>query len=263
MTTQRYAHLLDDPLRAATERVGAIIDKAGMSSPGTVPPGKAGLSMRNSASAPQEITPECVARWFAYHFKRRRLALRTCASIAGKIEWIAKYPPPKRLPESQSLAAKHARLLHRHLPKRIANVSKLAQAEDRWTGESGASPYWLTVAGLNNLRSDIERLMPSLDPPRPKRTQWHLQAAWIEDVIRSSVALHEGPPKFSRASDRPLPALIADILEHIGAGTHPHATVAAALVNVPRRERLAVLRVLKAGASIGALGARWCMNTRH
>ncbi len=28
-TTQRYAHLLDDPLRAATERAGAVISGAG------------------------------------------------------------------------------------------------------------------------------------------------------------------------------------------------------------------------------------------
>ena len=28
-TTARYAHLLDDPLRAATERVGAILARGG------------------------------------------------------------------------------------------------------------------------------------------------------------------------------------------------------------------------------------------
>jgi integrase len=28
-TTQRYAHLMDDPLRAATERVGAVVTGAG------------------------------------------------------------------------------------------------------------------------------------------------------------------------------------------------------------------------------------------
>jgi hypothetical protein len=28
-TTHRYAHLLDDPLRAATEKVGAVIAAAG------------------------------------------------------------------------------------------------------------------------------------------------------------------------------------------------------------------------------------------
>ena len=32
-TTQRYAHLLDDPLRAATERVGAIVTAAGSRPP--------------------------------------------------------------------------------------------------------------------------------------------------------------------------------------------------------------------------------------
>jgi integrase len=35
-TTQRYSHLLDDPLRAATERVGAIVNAAGKPSVGVV-----------------------------------------------------------------------------------------------------------------------------------------------------------------------------------------------------------------------------------
>jgi hypothetical protein len=34
-TTARYAHLLDDPLRAATERVGAVITGTGRSADGT------------------------------------------------------------------------------------------------------------------------------------------------------------------------------------------------------------------------------------
>ena len=36
ITTQRYAHLLDDPLRAATERVGAIVTSAGSKAGGDV-----------------------------------------------------------------------------------------------------------------------------------------------------------------------------------------------------------------------------------
>jgi hypothetical protein len=32
-TTQRYAHLFDDPLRAATERVGVIVTAAGEDKP--------------------------------------------------------------------------------------------------------------------------------------------------------------------------------------------------------------------------------------
>jgi integrase len=36
-TTSRYAHLLDDPLRAATERVGVIVSGAGKSSADVVP----------------------------------------------------------------------------------------------------------------------------------------------------------------------------------------------------------------------------------
>ena len=32
-TTQRYSHLLDDPLRAATERVGVIVTSAGAGQP--------------------------------------------------------------------------------------------------------------------------------------------------------------------------------------------------------------------------------------
>jgi hypothetical protein len=32
-TTARYAHLFDDPLRAATERVGAIVTTAGEDKP--------------------------------------------------------------------------------------------------------------------------------------------------------------------------------------------------------------------------------------
>jgi integrase len=31
-TTQRYAHLLDDPLRTATERIGALIEGGGKTS---------------------------------------------------------------------------------------------------------------------------------------------------------------------------------------------------------------------------------------
>jgi integrase len=38
-TTQRYAHLMDDPLRAATERAGAIIDGAGREGADVVPIG--------------------------------------------------------------------------------------------------------------------------------------------------------------------------------------------------------------------------------
>jgi integrase len=38
-TTQRYAHLMDDPLRAATERAGAIIDGAGRAGADVVPIG--------------------------------------------------------------------------------------------------------------------------------------------------------------------------------------------------------------------------------
>jgi site-specific recombinase XerD len=33
-TTQRYAHLFDDPLRAATERVGAVVTGNGDHKPG-------------------------------------------------------------------------------------------------------------------------------------------------------------------------------------------------------------------------------------
>jgi site-specific recombinase XerD len=36
-TTQRYAHLLDDPLRAATEKVGAIVTGASKDSAEVVP----------------------------------------------------------------------------------------------------------------------------------------------------------------------------------------------------------------------------------
>ena len=36
-TTQRYSHLLDDPLRAATERAGAIITGTGKPGAGVVP----------------------------------------------------------------------------------------------------------------------------------------------------------------------------------------------------------------------------------
>jgi hypothetical protein len=36
-TTNRYAHLMDDPLRAATERAGAIITGAGKPSADVVP----------------------------------------------------------------------------------------------------------------------------------------------------------------------------------------------------------------------------------
>jgi integrase len=37
-TTARYAHLFDDPLRAATERVGALVNNAGKSKGEAVPP---------------------------------------------------------------------------------------------------------------------------------------------------------------------------------------------------------------------------------
>ena len=37
MTTQRYAHLLDDPLRAATEKVGAMVAGAGTMGAEVVP----------------------------------------------------------------------------------------------------------------------------------------------------------------------------------------------------------------------------------
>jgi hypothetical protein len=36
-TTQRYSHLLDDPLRAATERAGAVITGAGLPGADVVP----------------------------------------------------------------------------------------------------------------------------------------------------------------------------------------------------------------------------------
>ncbi len=36
-TTHRYAHLLDDPLRAATERMGAVVSGAGKVSAEVVP----------------------------------------------------------------------------------------------------------------------------------------------------------------------------------------------------------------------------------
>ncbi len=36
-TTQRYAHLMDDPLRAATERVGAVVSGAGRTNADVVP----------------------------------------------------------------------------------------------------------------------------------------------------------------------------------------------------------------------------------
>ena len=36
-TTHRYAHLLDDPLRAATERMGAVVSGAGKASAEVVP----------------------------------------------------------------------------------------------------------------------------------------------------------------------------------------------------------------------------------
>jgi integrase len=42
MTTARYAHLLDDPLRAATERLGAIVTGRGSISPGHVGAGAIG-----------------------------------------------------------------------------------------------------------------------------------------------------------------------------------------------------------------------------
>src|SRR5262249_52710523 len=49
-TTARYAHLFDDPQRAATERVGAIIEAAGKASGENVTPFKggrrAGVSVR-------------------------------------------------------------------------------------------------------------------------------------------------------------------------------------------------------------------------
>jgi integrase len=64
-TTQRYAHLLDDPLRAATERAGAII--AGASAPdpgrgGAVHPGRGSCakqseSLQHEPEAPTAVRP--------------------------------------------------------------------------------------------------------------------------------------------------------------------------------------------------------------
>ena len=41
-TTARYSHLFDDPLRAAVDRVGAVITAAGKPPPSTVVPLKRG-----------------------------------------------------------------------------------------------------------------------------------------------------------------------------------------------------------------------------
>jgi hypothetical protein len=43
-TTHRYAHLFDDPLRKATEQVGAIIENAGKEAPEPTPLKRGGRS---------------------------------------------------------------------------------------------------------------------------------------------------------------------------------------------------------------------------
>jgi hypothetical protein len=189
---------------------------------------------------------EDVERWFSTHFKKRKpLSPITRASIAGKIEWLARYPPQDKIPEPEtSPAGKHARLLLKHLPPVISLQGEQAALEDERNRDPGSSAHWMTVSLLKNLAQSVDLLMPILDPTHTRRTPWHLQAAWIDDIIVSSIRLHadEKASRFSRSSDRPFVAMIADILEKIGAGSHSPGAVADALSNVPGRERL-VIRV--------------------